>query len=187
MAKFSTDPSEKWKTVPKGEYNVMITKAEVKDPKPDPRDPNKEKHQYIEVAMQILDGEYANEIITDRLSLSPKAKPRLNGFLYAAGLAAADAKGEQEFDTDDFVNKFLTVKGDVETFQGQERFRPSSFKQHPDVAAAPAAEEAPAQSDADATPPPAPAPAKAAPAKAAAPAPAKPAARPAPAPARRPI
>jgi hypothetical protein len=168
MAKFSTDPSERWKTVPKGEYNVMVTKAEVKTPK-------QGEHDYIEVTMQILDGEYANENITDRLSLSPKAKPRLNGFLYAAGLAAADAKGETEFDTDDFVNKFLTVKGDVEVYQGQERFRPSSFKEHPDAAksAAPAAEAAPAAA-------PAPAPAPAAAAK---PAPAKPA----PAAARRPI
>jgi pyruvate/2-oxoglutarate dehydrogenase complex dihydrolipoamide acyltransferase (E2) component len=187
MAKFTTDPSERWKTVPKGEYNVMITKAEIKDPKPDPRDPNKEKHQYIEVAMQILDGEYANETVTDRLSLSPKAKPRLNGFLYAAGLAAADTKGEVEFDTDDFVNKFLTVKGDVETFQGQERFRPSSFKPHPD-AAAPVAEEAAPEAGADEPPTPPPAP----PAKAAAPvkpaAPAKPAPVKAAAPAaRRPI
>lgn len=173
MAKFSTDPSERWKTVPKGEYNVMVTKAEVKTPK-------QGEHDYIEVTMQILDGEYAGENVTDRLSLSPKAKPRLNGFLYAAGLAAADAKGEQEFDTDDFVNKFLTVKGDVEVFQGQERFRPSSFKQHPDAAGtAPAAEAPAAETPAPATPP----------AKAAAPAaPAKPAAPPAKAaPARRPI
>jgi hypothetical protein len=189
MAKFSTDPSERWKTVPKGEYNVMIVKSEVKDPKPDPRDPNKEKHQYIEVAMQILDGEYTGETVTDRLSLSPKARPRLNGFLYAAGLAAADAKGEQEFDSDDFVNKFLTVKGDVETFQGQERFRPSSFKAHPD-AAQPAA-EAEAAPEAGEDQPPTPAPTPTPPAKAAAPAkpaaPVKPAAKPAPAPARRPI
>lgn len=172
MAKFTSDPSERWKTVPKGEYNVMVTKAEVKTPK-------QGEHDYIEVTMQILDGEYANENVTDRLSLSPKAKPRLNGFLYAAGLATADAKGEQEFDTDDFVNKFLTVKGDVEVFQGQERFRPSSFKQHPDVAKA-APEGAPAAEEAPAAQPPA---------KAAAPAPAaKPAAAPAKAaPARRPI
>lgn len=174
MAKFTTDPSEKWKSVPKGEYNVMITKAEIKAAKPDRNDPSKEKWDYIEVSMQILDGEYTGEIVTDRLSLSPKAKPRLNGFLYAANLAAADAKGEMEFDTDDFPNKFLTVKGDVEVFNGQERFRPSSFKQHPDVARTNEAQAAGS----------APAPAPAAPA-AAAPAPAAPA-KPAPAPARAP-
>lgn len=156
MAKFTTDPSDRWKSVPKGEYNVMVTKAEVKSPK-------QGEHDYVEVTMQILDGEYQGENIQDRLSLSPKAKPRLNGFLIAAGLAAADAKGEHEFDTDDFVNKFLTVKGDVETFNGQERFRPSSFKQHPDVArtAAPA-EGAAAPAPAPVAPTPAPAPAPAA-------------------------
>lgn len=138
MAKFTTDPSDRWKAVPKGEYNVMVTKAEVKSPRAG-------EHDYIEVTMQIVDGEYQGENVTDRLSLSPKAKPRLNGFLIAAGLAAADSKGEMEFDTDDFVNKFLTVKGDVETFNGQERFRPSSFKVHPDVARTQEAAAAPAE------------------------------------------
>jgi len=181
MAKFTTDPSEKWKSVPKGEYNVMITKAEIKESRPDKNDPSKEKFPYIEVSMQILDGEYTGEVVSDRLSLSPKAKPRLNGFLYAANLAAADAKGEMEFDTDDFVNKCLTVKGDVEVFNGQERFRPSSFKQHPDVARTNEAQAA-------GTPPaPAPTPTGAAPAPAPAARPAPAPARPAPAPARRPI
>lgn len=174
MAKFSSDPSERWKAVPKGEYNVMITKAEIKAAKPDRNDPSKEKHDYIEVSMQILDGEYTGEVVTDRLSLSPKAKPRLNGFLIAAGLADPNTKGETEFDTDDFINKFLTVKGDIEVFNGQERFRPSSFKQHPDVA-----RTADAQAAAQGAPPaPAPTPAPA-------PAPAPQAQRP-PAPAPRP-
>lgn len=184
MGSFKIDPNERWKTVPKGEYNVMVTKVEEKSPR-------QGEHNYLEVTMQILDGEYVGENVTDRLSLSPKAKPRLAGFIHAVGLANPETKGEQEFDTNDLVNKFLTVKGDVEVFNGQERFRPSSFKMHPDVArtaapaegeAAPAAEEAPA---AEATPPPA----KPAtpPAKAAAP-PAKPQpAKPAAAPARRPI
>jgi len=185
MAKFMTDPSDRWKTVPKGEYNVMITKAEIKAAKPDRNDPSKEKFDYIEVLMQILDGEYAGEVVSDRLSLSPKARPRLNGFLYAAGLASPDTKGETEFDTDDFPNKFLTVKGDVETFNGQERFRPSSFKEHPDVART-AAANASAQQAAPAPAPAAPAPAPA-PAPAQAAKPAAPPARPAAAPARRPI
>jgi hypothetical protein len=88
-----------------------------------------------------------------------------------------------EFDTDDFKDKFLTVKGDVETFQGQERFRPSSFKSLATAADPAVTEAAPA---AEAAPAPAPAaPAKPAPA-AAKPAPAAP--KPAPAPAgRRPI
>lgn len=178
MAKFTTDPSDRWKALPKGEYNVMVTKSELKDPRPDPRDPNKEKHPYIEVTMQVMDGEYQGENITDRLSLSPKARPRLNGFLYAVGLATSDSKGEQEFDSDDFVNKFLSVKGDIEVFNGQERFRPSSFKVHPDVArtqeanmnaqaaeAKTATPAAAAPAPAPATQKPAPAPAKAAPAR----------------------
>ena len=178
MGSFSVDPNERWKTVPKGEYNVMVTKVEQKSPR-------QGEFDYLEVTMQILDGEYVGENVTDRLSLSPKAKPRLAGFIHAVGLANPETKGEQTFDTNDLVNKFLTVKGDVEVFNGQERFRPSSFKMHPDVARvadpAPAA-EAPA---AEAAPAPAPAPA---PAKAPAPAAAKPQpAKPAAAPARRPI
>lgn len=127
MAKFRVNPDEAWKSLPKGEYTVMVTNAVVKDPK-------QGEHQYIEVTMEVLEGEFKGENIIDRLSLSPKARPRLASFIRACGLATPGSGGEQEFDTDDLISRVLTVKGDIETFQGVERFRPSSFKMHPDVA-----------------------------------------------------
>jgi hypothetical protein len=134
MAKFSVNQDAAWKSIPKGEYNVMVGKAVLKEPKPDPKDPAKEKFPYVEVEMIVLDGEFKDEVFTDRLSLSPKAEARLASFIRACGLAAPGDKGAREFDTEDLIGKPLTVKGDVETFAGQERFRPSSFKVHPDVA-----------------------------------------------------
>lgn len=134
MGSFSVDPNARWKTLPKGEYSVMIRSAEEKTPKPDRNDPSKEKHPYIEVTFEVIEGEYKGETFTDRLSLSPKAAPRLASFVYACGLVDPSAKGRQELQTEDLIHKVLVVRGDLETFQGFDRFRPTSFKMHPDIA-----------------------------------------------------
>ena len=126
MAKFTVNPDEGWKTLPKGEYTVMVTNAVMKSPK-------QGEHQYIEVTMEVLEGEFKGENIIDRLSLSPKARARLASFVRACGLAAPGSSGEQEFDTDDLISRVLTVSGDVEVFNGFERWRPAVFKMHPDV------------------------------------------------------
>jgi hypothetical protein len=112
----------------------MIRSADQKEPKPDRNDPTKEKFPYIEVVFEVIEGEYKGETFTDRLSLSPKAAPRLAGFVLACGLVDPSAKGPQELNTEDLIHKVLVVKGDIETFQGFERFRPTSFKMHPDIA-----------------------------------------------------
>jgi len=157
MAKFSCDPGDRWKVLPKGEYPVMVISSEEKKAR------KEDGFDYIEVHMQVLDGEFKGEIIIDRLSLSPKAEKRLAGFVYACCMHDPSVKGKQEFDTNDLLNKMLIVKGDIESFNGQERFRPTSFKQHPEAAPTEAAAtEEPAQEEAP--------PAKAPPAKAAAPA-----------------
>lgn len=180
MGTFSVDPNARYKTLPKGEYEVMVRKAEQKDPKPDRDDPSKEKFPYIEVEMEVIGGEFKGEVMTDRLSLSPKAQPRLAGFIHACGLADPSAKGQQEFQTEDLVNKVLVIKGEPEIFKGFEKFRPTSFKMHPDIART---AEATMNQEAEAARGQAPAAAPAAPAKPAAPAPARPSS----APARRPI
>jgi hypothetical protein len=149
MGTFNVDPDSRYKVLPKGEYSVMVLKVEQKAPK-------QGEFDYLETSMEVIEGEFKGEIMVDRLSLSPKAAPRLAGFIHACGMVDPSQKGNQSFDTNDLLNKVLIVKGEPETFKGFEKFRPTSFKMHPDIArtseAAPA-EEAPA---------PAPAPAQAA-------------------------
>lgn len=171
MGTFTVDPNERWKVLPKGEYSVMVQKVEQKAPK-------QGEFDYLETTMEVIEGEYKGEIIVDRLSLSPKAAPRLAGFIHACGMVDPSSKGAQEFDTNDLVNKVLVVKGEPETFKGFEKFRPTSFKMHPDIArTAEAGMNAEAQTAREAASAPAPAASKPAPAPA----------RPASTPARRPI
>lgn len=180
MGSFNVDPDARYKTLPKGEYSVMIRDAQEKDPKPDREDPSKEKWKYIEVTMEVIEGEFKGELMTDRLSLSPKAAPRLAGFVHACGLVDPSQKGSQQYQTEDLLNKVLVVKGDIESFKGFERFRPTSFKMHPDIART---AEASMNSEAQAAREQAPAPAPSKPA----PAPTPAQTRTAPAPGRRPI
>jgi hypothetical protein len=127
MGTFNVDPDARYKVLPKGEYEVMIRSAEEKAPK-------QGEFNYIEVAMEIIAGEYKGELMIDRLSLSPKAAPRLAGFIHACGLVEPGTKGVQQYGTEDLVNKVLVIKGEPETFKGFEKFRPTSFKMHPDIA-----------------------------------------------------
>lgn len=175
MGTFNVDPDARYKVLPKGEYAVMVLKVEEKAPK-------QGEFNYLETSMEVIEGEYKGEIMVDRLSLSPKAAPRLAGFIHACGMVDPSQKGSQSFDTNDLINKVLIVKGEPETFKGFEKFRPTSFKMHPDIArTAEASMNSEAQAARDAAPA-APAPAAS---KPAAPAPAP--SRPASAPARRPI
>jgi hypothetical protein len=156
MGTFNVDPDARYKVLPKGEYSVMVLKVEQKAPK-------QGEFDYLEASMEIIEGEYKGEIMMDRLSLSPKAAPRLAGFIHACGLADPSMKGTQSFDTNDLLNKVLVVKGEPETFKGFEKFRPTSFKMHPDIArtsegatqeAEPAREQAPAPAPAPSRPAP---------------------------------
>lgn len=165
MGKFSVDPSERRKAVPAGEYVVMVKSAVEKTP-------TKGTNDYIEVGMEIIEGEYKGEVVFDRFfPKNEKARGRLSSFIVASGLADAGSKGMQEFDTGDLIDRVLVVKGRPEERNGFESFRPTSFSsyQHEEAPAEAPAQEAPA-------PAPAAAPAKA-PAPAAKPAPAKPVAR----------
>lgn len=127
MGTFTVDPNERWKVLPKGEYSVMVRSVEQKAPK-------QGEFDYLETTMEVIEGEYKGEMVVDRLSLSPKAAPRLAGFIHACGMVDPSQKGAQQFDTNDLVNKVLVVKGEPETFKGFEKFRPTSFKMHPDIA-----------------------------------------------------
>lgn len=127
MGTFNVDPNERWKTLPKGEYSVMVRSVEEKSPR-------QGEFNYLEVTMEVIEGEFKGELVVDRLSLSPKAAPRLAGFVHACGLVDPSQRGVQQFQTEDLVNKVLVVRGDIETFKGFERFRPTSFKMHPDIA-----------------------------------------------------
>jgi hypothetical protein len=133
MAKFRVNPSEAWRTLPKGEYTVMVTFATMKQPK-------QGEHPYVEVTMEVLEGEFKGETMVDRLSLSPKARPRIASFVCSCGLIKNVVNEEVEIDTDELIGRVLIVKGDVETFNGVGRFRPSTFRMHPDVAKAMAAQ-----------------------------------------------
>lgn len=172
MGTFNVDPDARYKVLPKGEYAVMVLKVEEKAPK-------QGEFNYLEASMEVIEGEFKGEIMVDRLSLSPKAAPRLAGFIHACGMVDPSQKGSQSFDTNDLLNKVLIVKGEPETFKGFEKFRPTSFKMHPDIArTAEASMNAEAQTAREQAPAPAPAVSKPTPA----PAPSRPAS-----PARRPI
>jgi hypothetical protein len=129
VSEFSVDPSKAQFVLPKGEYNVVVVKAERKAPK-------QGEHDYIEVQMAITEGEFENKIAIDRLSLAPKAAFRLAQFVRACGLAKREDKGEMSFDTDALVGQQLTMKGDVEEGKGAfgDTFRPNRYSMHPGVA-----------------------------------------------------
>jgi hypothetical protein len=128
MSKFTTDPSQSWDCVPKGEYTILIEKADRKKPK-------EGEHDYIECHMRVAEGEFQNRSIVDRLSLSPKARARLSQLVKACGLASANEKGEIEYDTDDLKGCVVVVRGEPEAYQGMEFFRPRRYIMHPTVAA----------------------------------------------------
>lgn len=127
MAQFEVDPSKRFRTLPKGEYTVMVTGATIKEPK-------QGSYPYIEVQMVVAEGEFTNEVIIDRLSLSPKAQGRLASFTTAIGLTPPGTNEKVKLDTDDFLNRVLIVSGEPEVFKGFERFRPEVFKMHESTA-----------------------------------------------------
>lgn len=118
MGKFMANPEDRFRTVPAGEYEVIIQKAELVT--------KEGKNPYISVDFVVTEGEHKNQHIFDNISLSEKegAKRRLNGFLYACGMN----RGDGEYDTDELVGMMLTVKCVIEEYNGVERARPSSFK-----------------------------------------------------------
>ena len=127
MAKFNVDPSERSFTLPKGEYEVIVKSAEEKSPR-------EGEHNYIEVKLGVTEGQYKNKEVIDRLSLSPKARPRLASFCVACGVVPKDHKGELEVDTDDLKGQILIIHGAPEEFKGFSSFRPSRFEMHPNMA-----------------------------------------------------
>lgn len=56
------DPATEYKPVPAGDYRVVITSSEKKKTKSG-------TGSYLEIKMQILDGEHKNKVVTDRLNI----------------------------------------------------------------------------------------------------------------------
>lgn len=88
--------------VPKGRYRVVVDDAEM--------DKSKAGNPMINVWFRILDGEYADQTITDRLTLVDKAMFRVVGFLQAIGVKTP--KKRIQLNLNQFVGKVLEI--DVE-------------------------------------------------------------------------
>jgi hypothetical protein len=129
MGKIGVNPADASYTLPKGEYEVMVTSSIEKDPK-------QGEHKYCELTFVVsAPAEFANRTFVDRLSYSPKAKARLASFVVACGIIHAGEQGMYDIETDDFKGKYLIVKGEPENFKGFESFRVSRFEMHPSTAA----------------------------------------------------
>lgn len=96
---FTTEGVERTGTfepLPQGDYPVVITGAEFKAPKSNPTGP-----KYLELSMQVVDGEYKGRRLTDRLNLNHPndmtrkiAKGTLAAILDSIGLVAINNTAE---------------------------------------------------------------------------------------------
>jgi hypothetical protein len=80
--------------LPAGEYLLRVVEAEEREGPTAP---------YINLRMEVVDGDYAGRSIFEILSLSEKALFRLKGFMLAAGYEDEELAGSIEFDPDDFL------------------------------------------------------------------------------------
>lgn len=121
MGKYVVDPSEGRRAIPAGEYMVVVKYAQDKAPRVG-------TNRYLEVGMEILEGEFKGEVIIDRFfPENERARGRFVRFLTAVGLVDPGTKGAVEVDTNDIVGTTLVVRGEPEVFRGFEAFRPASF------------------------------------------------------------
>lgn len=90
-----TDVEEmSFEPLPAGEYLLRAVEAEEREGPTAP---------YINLRLEVVDGDYAGRSIFEILSLSPKALFRLKGFMLAAGYEEEELAGSLEFDPDDFL------------------------------------------------------------------------------------
>lgn len=98
--------------VPADTYRVVVDDVELTE--------SQAKNPMINVWFRILGGEFADSVITDRLTLTEKSMFRVVGFLNAIGFPTQ--KKKYKFDVNQFRNKVLEIDvADGEPYNGRIR------------------------------------------------------------------
>lgn len=127
--------------MPDAVYLFRIARAEIKVGKPDPKNPQVEKHPYINLMLRCqTEGEWFGRTVWDIITLKPSAKFKLRQLL-EDGLGWSEE--DELADTDQLVNE--EVEAAVTTEKGQQGYADKNkIVRYMKVGASAAAEIAPA-------------------------------------------